>query len=243
MNTAIIAHRGESSAAPENTLAAFALAIDAGADAVEFDVQASRDGVPVVIHDEELARTTDGQGPVGEHSLAELQALDAGGWFAPAFRGERIPTLAQVLALLRPTPLQINIELKTTICPYAGLVPAVVALVREAGLVARVVLSSFNHNSLLAAAALAPELPRAALSDTQLAAPWDYCRGHGFAAYHPERHGCDGELIARCHAAGIAVRVYTVDDPVEARRLMALGVDGLFTNSPRRLVALRTQST
>jgi len=238
---AVFAHRGNRIAAPENTLAAFRAVAATGADGVEFDVQLSADGEPVVIHDETLARTTDGTGAVGEHSLAALRALDAGRWFGEAFAGERLPTLAEVLDVFRRDALILNVELKTSIVPYPGLVPAVLAALRNAGMEARAVLSSFNHYTLLEAARLAPEIPRAALFSDVTIAPWDYARQHGFGAVHPERHGCDAALIRGCHAAGLAVRTYTVNDTAEAQRLMALGVDGIFTDDPAALVPLVRQ--
>ena len=237
-STAIFAHRGNRVAAPENTLAAFRAVAATGADGVEFDVQLSADGKPVVIHDETLARTTDGAGAVRDHSLAALRALDAGRWFGDAFVGERIPTLAEVLDVFRDGEQILNVELKTSIEPYPGLVRAALAEVRNAALEARVVLSSFNHYTLLDAAWLAPDMPRAALFSDVLIAPWDYARHHGFSAVHPERHGCEAKLIRSCHEAGLAVRTYTVNDPREAERLMALGVDGIFTDDPAALMPL-----
>jgi glycerophosphoryl diester phosphodiesterase len=239
----IIAHRGASLLAPENTLAAFRAAIAVGADGVEFDVQASRDGVPVVIHDARLERTTSGRGWVSEASAAELGALEAGAWFDPPLAGEGVPTLQAVLALLAPSPLALHIELKTARCAYPGLVPAVHRLVQAAGLAARTTLSSFNHHSLREARALRPPLDCAVLLYEALIEPWAYAAQHGFQALHPHHATVDAELVQSCHAAGLAVRPYTVDDAAEAQRLLALGVDGLITNDPARLLRLRDEHT
>lgn len=236
----IIAHRGASREAPENTLAAFQAAVAAGAEGIELDVQTTRDGVPVVIHDATLERTTNGRGPVRDTSAAELAALDAGAWFHPPRPGERVPTLAAVLALLAPTGLEVHIELKTARVAYPGLVPAVLQAVQAAGLGGRAVLSSFNHQSLLEARRLAPEVACAALLYEVLIEPWRYGAQHGFRALHAQHATIDAELVQGSHAAGLAVRAYTVDDPEEARRLMALGVDGIITNEPGRLLRLRT---
>ena len=242
----IIAHRGNSSVAPENTLAAFRAAVEAGADGVEFDVQASRDGVPVVIHDERLERTTNGKGWVADATAAELALLDAGAWFKPPFSGEAVPTLAQVLALLAPTRMELHVELKTSRVPYPGLVGAVLADLRTAGLLTeaalgagRVAISSFNHRTLLEVRAQAPALPCAALTYAQLIDPWTYAAGHGFQGLHPAHYTVDGDLMRGARSAGLAVRPYTVDEPEEARRLMALGVDGIITNQPAALLRLR----
>jgi glycerophosphoryl diester phosphodiesterase len=232
----IHAHRGNSGEAPENTLAAFRQVQETGAAGVEFDVQLSRDGVPVVIHDEPLERTTTGKGFVRDHTLAELKALDAGRWFAPAFAGERIPTLREVLDFLLGTSLQIQLELKTRRFFYPGLAKQVIDLVKQLGLGPRVVISSFNHRSLGEARALAPDLEYAVLSSDPMLEPWLYVRQHGFQAFHPSATVVDEALVKGCHAAGLRLRPWVVDDPAEAARLEALGVDGIFTNHPRRFM-------
>lgn len=235
----IFAHRGDSGAAPENTLAAFERAMACGADGVEFDVQRTGDGELVVIHDESLRRTTGCPKQVRDITLQELQTLDAGAWFSPEFSGQRVPTLAQVLELLRAGELTINIELKTNRTPYPGLAEAVLGLVRKFGLEARVILSSFNHHSLAEAKELAPQVACAALVETQLLEPWDYVARHGFQALHPANEAVNGQMIAECHGRGLAVRPWTVDDEESARALMALGVDGIITNQPARLLLWR----
>ncbi|HUJ74233.1 MAG TPA: glycerophosphodiester phosphodiesterase [bacterium] len=233
----VIAHRGESGAAPENTLPAFERALRCGADGVEFDVQASQDGVPVVIHDERLERTTNGTGWVGEQTWDQLQALDAGSWFGAGFAGARLPRLAEVLSLFRGSGMTIHVELKTDRVPYAGLVRRVVDLVRDLGVAGQVLLSSFNHNSLGEVHALAPHLPRAALLSNALLEPWDYATRHGFQALHVRDGMVDAPLVEGCHRQGLALRAYTVDDVAEARRLAGLGLDGVFTNHPARILA------
>lgn len=237
--TKVIAHRGNAGEAPENTLAAFRQAIELGADGVELDVQASREGVPVVIHDETLERTTDGRGPVAERSLAELQALDAGSWFHERYAGERIPSLEAVLELLRPTSLLVNIELKTAVAPNPGLAEVVIRQVEVLGLRERVVLSSSNHYTLLEARTLAPHVACAALVDDHMIAPWLYVRANGLQALHPNVHAVTPHLVKSCKQYGVPVRPYTVNDERTAARLMAWGLAGLITDHPGRLLALR----
>ncbi len=232
----VIAHRGNSCAAPENTMAAFRPVAGTGAAGVEFDVQSSRDGVPVIIHDEALRRTTGAQGQVGERTLEELKALDAGRWLSVEFAGERIPTLAEVLEWFRQTSLQINIELKTNRVTYPGLAARVLEQVRGLKLEQQVVISSYNHETLREARALAPGLTFAALASDQILEPWDYVRSHGFQAFHPRATSVTEELVQGCHRAGLAVRAWTVDDVQQALRLQALGVDAVFSNHPARLV-------
>jgi glycerophosphoryl diester phosphodiesterase len=247
--THIIAHRGNSSAAPENTLAAFREAVEMGADGVEFDVRLSSDGVPVVIHDETLERTTPGAGKVALHTGQELTALDAGGWFSPQFRGETLPPLSRVLELLASTPLIVHIELKTI--PDPGLVEAVARLVENAGVGRQAVISSFNPNTLQELQSRgfqsrelqskATGLASALLLDKAVDIPWEAALELGCAGIHPNHRWVDGTLVERCHGEGLAVRPYTVDDPQRALQLLEWGVDGIITNVPRRLMALREE--
>lgn len=231
----IFAHRGSSGEAPENTLAAFRLAVQQRAAGVEMDVHAAKGGEPVVIHDESVRRTTGGTGAVGDFSPAELGRMDAGGWFDPSFAGEKVPSLAEVLHLLAPSELRIALELKTNVRSYPGLVERVLESIGRAGLERRVVLSSFNLETLAEAMALAPGLEFAVLLDAHPIAPWDFGARHGFQALHPPLPACTAELVRQSHAAGLRVRPYTVDDRASAHRLFALGVDGLFTNFPLRM--------
>lgn len=235
MTTQIVAHRGNSSEAPENTLAAFEAAVHARADAVEFDVQATADGVPVVVHDEALGRTVAGEGRVAAIPLKALQALDAGAWYDPAFAGQRVPTLAEVLELLHSTALQFHIELKTSQEAYPGLAEATIRQVEVAGLAERVTLSSFNHYTLLAARHLAPGIPCAALTYAHLLEPWAYVRSHGLQALHVHWGAVTPHLVKSCKQYGMPLRVWTVNDEALARRLMAWGVDGIITDRPGAL--------
>ena len=230
----ILAHRGASQRAPENTLAAFRLALDMGADGVELDVQLCKDGEAVVIHDFTVDETTGGQGWVKDFTLAELQALDAGAWYATEFAGERIPTLAQVLQELGPW-LVLNIELKTRTPFTDGLEAEVVRLVEDAVLVRRVIISSFDPLALWRVRRLnrhistgllyAPDLPRY-LRDRwlqPLARP---------AALHPRWDMLDERTVAAAHRRGLAVHPWTCDDPDALRRLVSWGVDAIITNRP-----------
>ncbi len=231
----VFAHRGYSSQAPENTVVAFRAALDVGVDGVELDVQLSSDGELVVIHDESLKRTTNGSGMVCQHTLAELKALDAGSWFAPRFVGVQIPTVGEVLDLLEPRPdLQINIELKTGVIPYPGIEEKVVRTVLEKGFAHRVIISSFNHYTLLVIKALAPQLPIGLLYAANLIRPWDYATTVGAEALHPQHHGISKEMVADCRQAGRRVNVWTVDQEPDLKRCVELGVDGIITNYPER---------
>lgn len=225
----LYAHRGASAEAPENTMAAFRRALAVGADGIELDVHLSADGVPVVVHDETLERTTDGAGPVSARSLAGLASLDAGGWFAPEFSGEGLPTLAEVLRLLAGR-LRLNLEVKDA---RAGL--AVLDLLRHFPQT-DAVLSSFDHSLLARLRRVAPDLPLA-----MLVAAGDWHRTLAKAAslracaFHPHVDLISRPLLAACRRLDLPVYVWTVDDPDVARSLARIGVAGLFTNDPAGL--------
>jgi glycerophosphoryl diester phosphodiesterase len=233
----IFAHRGNSSEAPENTLPAFRGAQQAGVAGVELDVQLSKDGVPVVIHDERLERTTTGTGWVGDHSLAELKQLDAGRWFGPTYESERVPTLAELLDLFRGGDMTVNIELKTNRVAYPGLVPATLKEIERPGMERHVILSSFNHHSLKEARALNPRVDCAAILHDRLLEPWDYGQRHALQALHVHSTQVDEALIENCRAVGLPVRAWTVDDVATAQRFARLGVAAVITNRPRELLA------
>lgn len=235
--TRIFAHRGAAGDAPENTMAAFRLALEQGADGIELDIQMSKDGELIVIHDETLDRTTDGSGLVVSRTAEELRALDAAK-LMPAYRGERLPLLREVLDFLQPTGLELNIELKNGIVLYGGMEEKAVALVHEYGMADRVIFSSFNHYSLVKLADLAPEIERAILYTAGLYEPWNYALLIGASALHPYFYSVYPEIVQGAHAAGVKVRPYTVDDEATMRRMLACGVDGIITNYPARLKAV-----
>ncbi len=231
--TTVWAHRGASALAPENTLAAFRLAHEVGADGVELDVQLSADGHVVVIHDETLDRTTTGKGPVGRTTLAELRSLDAG-CGREGYLGERIPLLEEVLELLGPTGMTVDIELKNSVAPYPGLEQAVLTVVAAVGLADKVIYSSFNHISATALARSSQPSRVGLLFTDVLAEPWSYAERRDVSALHPHWRYLElvPETVERCHALGLAVNVWTVDNPATARRLADLGADSVISNRP-----------
>lgn len=237
MSPLIYAHRGASGNAPENTMAAFRLALEEGADGLELDVQMTADGKLVVIHDEILERTTNGQGWVVRHTYDELRRLDASFTFE-AYRGEGIPLLGQVLALLAPTRLELNIELKNGIVPYDGMEAAVVRLVREYEMQTRVVLSSFNHYSIARLARTTPDMETAILYEAGLYRPWEYAAGVGARALHPHFYAVTPEIVLNAQRAGMRVRPWTVDRDEDFRRMARAGVNAVITDYPLRMRSL-----
>ena len=223
--TKIIAHRGFSAAYPENTMLAFEKAIAAGSDGIELDVHLTADRQIVVIHDETTQRTTGVSGIVGEMTIAQLRTLDAGS-------GEKIPTLEEYLNLALPAGVLSNIELKNSIIPYDGLERLLIGLLRERR-AENVVLSSFNHHSVLECKRLAPEIRCGFLCESWLIDPGAYTSGHAIECYHPMYCSLTDAAIAELHAHGIEVNAYTVNDPKAIRRLaLEHKIAGLITDDP-----------
>ncbi len=228
------AHRGASHEAPENTLAAFLLAAELGADGIELDVQLSKDGQVVVIHDFVLETTTDGQGPVQDRTLAELKELDAGSSYDPDFAGQRIPTLQQVIEAVG-RHLLLNIELKTKNVRDTRLAQAVTRIVEEHHLLDRVVVSSFNPLALRQVRQLNPWISLGLLyapdMPLYLRRAW-LRRLFRPEALHPHHSMVDAEYVGWAKAQGHRIHTWTVDDPGEMWQLMRQGVDIIITNRP-----------
>jgi len=227
----VIAHRGASAQRPENTLPAFELAVEQAADMIETDLHRTRDGAVVIVHDERLSGLG-GRGEIADTTLAEVRALDAGG-------GEHIPTLDEVLDAFG-SRVAWNLELKrATRADYDGLEHLALDAVAARKLLGRTLFSSFYDSVLARLRALSSEARIGLLlSRRHPQAALERARSLGAEAIHPEAALVEPDLVERAHAAGLAVYPFTVDDTAEMRRLLALGVDGLFTTHPDRLRAL-----
>lgn len=232
----IIAHRGDSAHAPENTLSAFQMADEKGADAIEFDVKLSRDGHVIVIHDQTVERTTNGQGDVRHLPLADLQELNAGVRFDTQFPSEHIPTLEEVFETIGKH-LHMNVELTNYATPGDALIPKVTELVRKHNMQARVLFSSFFPHNLRKAQKLLPDVPCGLLAWVGPAGfparAWGWRRV--MYALHPHFSSVDAGLVSRLHAAGKRVHVWTVNSKADMIRLAAMGIDGIFTDDPALL--------
>ena len=222
----IIAHRGASGDYPENTLLAIEQAVLQGADAIEIDVFAV-DGELIVIHDHHLNRTTNGSGSIYQHSLAQLQQLDAG-------RGQRIPTLWQVLQLLAPTPLWLNIELKgaNTVAPLLPLLERAECELQFD--VTRILLSSFNHHLLAELNRQSSALKLGALTASLAIDYAAFAQQLNAYSVNCDVSFVNQSLVDDAKARGLKVYVYTVDHADDISRLAAYGVDGIFSNYPAR---------
>ena len=228
------AHRGASHDAPENTLAAFRLAREMGADGVELDVQTSKNGEAVVIHNFTVDATTNGRGAVKDKTLAELKELDAGFWFDARFAGQRIPTLQEVIVEVGHQ-LLLNIELKTRVFGSTGLIAEVVRLIEDHNLVHRAIVSSFNPLALRRVKRLNRHINTGLIYFFDLPA-------HPIRALflfltdpdalNPEKHLVTRKYMSWSKERGYRVNAWTVDEPAEMKRLISLGVDGIITNRP-----------
>ncbi len=236
----IFGHRGACAFAPENTLASFLLAVEHKADAVELDAKLSKDGQVVVIHDQTVDRTTDGTGKVNELKLADLKALDAGSKFNSKFPGERIPTLAEVFESVGRT-LLVNVELTNYASPDDDLIEKVTRVILDQKMQTRVLFSSFLPKNLVLARKILPDVPVALLCLPGLGGI--FSRSFLYQKIspeivHPFLSDVKTAFIKRQHEKGRRVHVWTVNAEPDLQRMFALGVDGVFTDDPRKAHSL-----
>lgn len=230
----VMGHRGAPEAAPENTVSSFQAAMELGAHGIEMDVMLSKDDYIVVIHDYDLDKTTDGTGPVKEHTLEQLKALDAGSWFSEKFAGEQIPLLEEVIESLDDTAL-LNIEIKSMSPTTDGLEKAVVTVIQEYNLYDRVMVSSFNPISLIRVKLADKQIPVGLIYSADLPA---FLSDGWFIpllrpeALHPQFEMVDEEYMAWARKKGYRVNVWTVNEKEDIRRMIELGVDGIITDRP-----------
>lgn len=219
----VIAHRGASAAAPENTLAAFRLAAELGADGIELDVRGTADGQLVVLHDASVDRTTDGTGGVAALTLDQLRRFDAGKKFGPSFRGERIPLLSEVFDVARGR-LLVDVEVKA-----AGVEAALLDLIGRMKMTDSVLISSFDARVVARIRDLAPEISVGLL---QSAADPNAAVALRAAAYLPEVATLTADVVATCRRHGLRVITWTVKAEREGREALHLGVDGIIADDP-----------
>ncbi len=234
-----MAHRGWSGKAPENTLAAIRLALnEPGIQAIELDVQLSKDGVPVVIHDYTLNRTTNGSGAVMDHTFEQLSVLDAGGWFDPAYSGESIPSLEQVLQEVKGKR-RLNIELKKGGGMYPGLEQQVLGLVRKYGVENEAVITSFNHEAIRTVSRLAAGEVKTGLIVYGMPALLREQLQHAGASYLSMAYPyLTAQFIEGMIGDGYSLIAWTVDDPQHIEQVMKLHPElQITTNHPDRMIS------
>lgn len=233
----VIAHRGSSSIAPQNTMAAFEAAWRAGADAIELDIQVTSDGDAAVIHNATLDETTSGTGPVASRTAAEIASLDAGSWFSPVYAGELVPLLSDVLEFLRTRP-EIGLVLEIKDDWPAGPLQRVLDAVSVPFLEGRLIVESFSVETMRAARDLAPQLHRELLFERTDGGLLDLCTDLGVSGVGPDGRLLlqQPDLLGLLHGAGLTVNPWTLNEPAQWSLAVEAGVDGIVTDRPDRLV-------
>lgn len=229
----IIAHRGASGYCPENTMVAFKKAIAQKSDGIELDVHLSKDGYIMICHDETIDRTTNGTGRIKEMSYDEIRKYDAGAWFNKKYEGEKIPTLNEFFDLMKDNDLLINIELKAGSMLYPGIESKVLDLIEEYDFMDRVIVSSFDHHSVVKCKELNPNIKTGALYELNLYEPWVYATEKlGADALHPHYKFVDKELISQLEPNNLMLNIYTVNDTDLMKYYYNMGVTSIITNYP-----------
>ncbi|QHJ70409.1 glycerophosphodiester phosphodiesterase [Planococcus halotolerans] len=232
----IYAHRGCSGTYPENTLAAFKAAAELPITGVEIDVHLTKDREIVVIHDEKVNRTTDGKGYIKDMTLSEVRKLDAGSWFSGEFAGEKIPTLDEVFDIFQETDHRLNIELKTDVFPYEGLVGKVLEAAEKRGFLHRILISSFNHEDIQTVSRK-KTVESAILTLDIYVDVYDYARVVGTDRIHMSLPGAFRRMATDALRRGAIVYAYTVNEIEYAQQLQQIGIHGIFTDFPELMLA------
>jgi glycerophosphoryl diester phosphodiesterase len=232
----IIAHRGASGHAPENTLAAFKRALELGAGFIETDLHLTRDARFVAIHDSTLERTTNGHGAVADFTLAELRKLDAGLWYDRTYTGEHIPTLEEILDFARKHDVVFYLEVKHSAA--GGMNSTLVAALRNADNAARTIVISFDPSTLAAIRRIDPSIMIGLLVEEAKPDSVEIALAVGARQLCPRSSVVTSELVKQAHRANLHVATWTVNLPEEMRSVIALGADGIMTDFPDRLLAV-----
>lgn len=230
--TLILAHRGASGYAPENTIAAFKKAISLGADGIETDVQLSKDNEIVLIHDESVDRTTDGRGYIKDLTLKEIKKLDAGRWFNDKFIGQRVPILEELLSLAKDKDILLNIELKNNVISYKNIEEKVVNLINRYNLKDRVIISSFNHTSLLKIKHIDSDIRTGMLYMSRLSNPIAHAKAINADALHPSYKRLSRRLIDAATQNKLMINTFTVNRKEHIKKLKEVGVTSIITDYP-----------
>lgn len=234
----IIAHRGASTYAPENTLAAFQKALDQQADGIELDVRLTKDNVPVVCHDATVNRTSNGKGYIHNMTVSQLKKLDFGASFSNKYKGEMIPTLEETLTLIGDASITLHIEIKNGPIIPKNLEQKIVELVYKYGFEDRVVYSSFDHHSLQRLSEIDPRAKIGLLFHINLIHLFEYIENTGLRVHsiHPNHFYVTEEMIEGAHKRNIEVNIYTVNNKAMALSYQQMGIDGLISNNPLILI-------
>ncbi|MCR2043082.1 glycerophosphodiester phosphodiesterase [Anaerosalibacter massiliensis] len=228
----VFAHRGASHYAPENTFASYKMAVDMNADGIEIDVHKSKDGHLIVCHDEKVDRTTNGTGYIKDLNLKEIKSLDAGSWFDKKFAKENIPTLNEVLKFVKRENILLNIELKNGPIFYPNIEEDIVELIKYYGLESYVIISSFNHYSLLKIKKIEPKIKTGILYIAGMVSPWKYAKSIGADAIHPLFITINEQVVKECLFNKVMVNPFTVNNEDEIILMKMLNVTSIITDRP-----------
>ena len=227
------AHRGFSGRYPENTMLAFKKAVEAGAEGIELDVHFTKDKELVIIHDETVDRTTDGTGRVVDFTYDELSKLDAHAAFKGQFDFQKIPTLREYFEFVSGIDgFMTNIELKTGVYDYPGIEKAVLELIDEFDLRDRIIISSFNHFSVLRFKELAPDVKCGFLEESRIVGFAQYTKKNGVEYVHPLHNTLDDQFFKEIRENGLGINTWTVNEEEDMRRMIINGVDAIIGNYP-----------
>lgn len=232
----IFAHRGFSGKYPENTMLAFEKAVEIGVDGIELDVHLTKDNEIVIIHDEDIKRTCDGEGLVKDMTLEELRKYDASATFRGQYGFCGIPTLREYFELVKDTPIITNIELKTGVYEYPTIEKRVIDMVREFGLSEKIIFSSFNHFTVKRCEEIAPEIKRGFLTGDWLYDFGKYTAERNVQCCHPWHVSLSEEVIREMHESGCEINTWTVNEYADIEKLSKWGVDSLIGNFPDRMI-------
>ncbi len=232
----IIAHRGASGLAPENTIAAMKMAINFGCDGIETDLQLTKDGEVVVFHDWSVERTTDGKGEIKDLTFEEILKLDNGSWFGTEFKGERVARLEELLEVI-PENLIINLELKSQAYDSRGLEEKVIGILNKKNREKNIIISSFSHESLMRVREIDKHIKLGLLYEGYLIDLPKYIHNLDIDIYsiHPGVSHVDEKFVKQIHEIGLKAYVWTVNDKKSAERMESYGIDGIITNYPNLL--------
>ncbi len=232
----IFAHRGFSGKYPENTMLAFQKAVEIGVDGIELDVHLTKDNELVIIHDEDIRRTCDGEGLVKDMTLEELRRFDASATFRGVYGFCGIPTLREYFELVKDTDIITNIELKTGVYEYPTIEKRTVELIKEFGLEEKIIFSSFNHFTVKRCEEIAPEIKRGFLTGDWIYDFGKYTKERNVQCCHPWHITLSQAVVDEMHAQGREINTWTVNEYEDIERLAAMGVDSLIGNFPDRMI-------
>ncbi|MEH7383103.1 glycerophosphodiester phosphodiesterase [Bacillus sp. JJ1533] len=240
MKTKIFGHRGSAGTHPENTMISFKEAAKVGADGIELDIQMTKDGVIVVIHDETVNRTTNGKykGWVKDYTLKQIKKMDVSYKFKNQYGICEIPTLEEVFDWAKSNRLFINVEFKTGLVSYKGIEEKTLKMINDYRLENRIVLSSFNHYSLVRCRRLSRTINLAVLYMEGLYEPWKYAKQLYANGIHPYHKTVNKEIIEESIKNGIAVRPFTINDQKKMRQFIDFGCSAIITDYPKTALSL-----